>query len=227
MTNWDKIAASYNAVLDSRKTYVFSHVRRLVVESQPRTLLDFGCGDGLFSVSCAALIPSIFNYDISPGMLSIARSNCAPLKNIQVIDTLESLASGSCDVVTLNAVWMCLSTNDDCLNVLGSVMRVLAPKGRFIASFTHPCFRDQQFSTYKTDFDQRNYLSNGTRFKVQIFDGSRHVELEDTHWNFSAMSHQLEAAGFAIRRLTELADAPPGAGSPWTVLSAIKDDRLL
>ena len=224
--DWNEIARSYSNVENSKRTTVFPFLRDRLKESNPARVLDFGCGDGAFSLMCRDVAPAIFNYDISIEMSSLAREACAGLAGISVLATLDELDPGSIDAITMNAVWMCLPTAEACANALRQMRALLRSGGWLFASITHPCFRDRQFSSYATEFDQRNYLRNGTSFKVRVFDRNSSVEFTDTHWNFSAVTGQLADAGFAIKRIYELPDASNGAtatlGSPWVVLEAVK-----
>jgi hypothetical protein len=122
------------------------------------------------------------------------------------------------------AVWMCLPTAKEGEKALRDVRRLLTPNGYFFAGVTHPCFRTSRFRTYETDFDGRNYLTNGARFNVRIFDSHRECRVVDTHWNLSEMSRQLMASGFFIARIYEIADIggerrkKRAIGCPWLVL---------
>jgi SAM-dependent methyltransferase len=138
-----------------------------------------------------------------------------------VVTSTEGLASSSFDVVTLNAVWMCLSSEEECLRVLKEIHRLLKAGGHLIASVTHPCFRDRSFSTYRTDFDMRNYLKDGSPFQVRMEDGTNGVEINDTHWSLGAMSRQLKQSGFVDTGFLELGDGQDlAAGSPWLIITA-------
>ena len=154
-------------------------------------------------------------------MRDAARHSCSGASNISVVGSLDESASGSFDAVTMNPVWMCLPSHESCKRALGQIRSCLKSGGYLVASFTHPCFRMQKFATFHTDFDNSNYLKNGTTFQVHIFDGIHSVSVTDTHWSFTAMSEQLYEAGFVIARVYEIGDPKPGAaGSPWVVLVA-------
>jgi ubiquinone/menaquinone biosynthesis C-methylase UbiE len=229
MTDWNSISSLYNGIADTRLTTVFQFVRSLVVNLRAGSLLDFGCGDGRFGLMCAKDFQRVVNFDLAPSMLDEARRNAEGVSNISTVNSICECPDHSFDVVTMNAVWMCLATFSECLSVLRSIARVLHRDGLFVASFTHPCFRDEQFSTYRTDFNMDKYLSNGARFRSTIFDGRSSVTVEDTHWNLDAVTSQLSATGFVVLRVFELPDAPatshalPQPSSmacPWLVIVA-------
>ena len=128
------------------------------------------------------------------------------------------------DIVTMNAVWMCLPTHSYCIEVLSNINKLLKPNGVLIASVTHPCFRAVEFSTYHTNFDPHNYLQNGIEFQVKIHDKAKNIIITDTHWNLTAMSSQLKESGFTLEEMVELPDIQTNDnfvyGSPWLILYA-------
>jgi 2-polyprenyl-3-methyl-5-hydroxy-6-metoxy-1,4-benzoquinol methylase len=228
---WNEVAERFLGIIDeSRTVLVFPRVRDLIARSGARRLLDFGGGNGSFALSCSELsLQQIATFDPSEVMTKFARRMCQSTA-IEVIDDLGQIAPGAFDVVVMNAVWMCFETESDALDSFRTVSRLLPPQGRLICSVTHPCFRDEAFSTFRTNFNQENYLQNGTQFDVFLTDGSHSVTIRDTHWNLEAMSGQLEACGYAISRLHEIPDhaVPMGnrAASPWLIIEAIKTREI-
>jgi len=139
---------------------------------------------------------------------------------------IEEIQPGLFDFVTFNAVWMCLTSREACLDTLSEIARLLRSNGRLIASVTHPCFRNCKFPNYFTDFSDRDYSSDGTLFNVTIYDGKRELHIVDTHWSLTAMSEQLNESGFVIENLYELPRSTSGSSqhdaSLWLVIVARK-----
>jgi hypothetical protein len=227
MAQWNDIAAEYSAIRDSRRDTVFGYLLERFAHLTPSHLLDYGGGDGTYASRCASLpIRRIATYDPAPNMVRFARETCRHSTKIEVASSCTALARHSFDVVTFNAVWMCLSTREKCLEVLSDIGALMTEEGTLYASVTHPCFRAQRFSTYSTDFDLKNYLSDGHPFRVKIFDGEKEITVEDTHWSLGGMSTQLRDTGFEIEELVELPDAKTAGsenyGIPWLVIIARK-----
>ncbi len=86
-------------------------------------VLDYGGGDGKFAVLCAESLSlqEIVTYDPAPRMTSLARSLCANFKQIRVAEAIQEIQSGRFDVVTFNAVWMCLTSREACLDTLSEI----------------------------------------------------------------------------------------------------------
>ena len=228
ITDWNTIADAYSDIDDPHERPALTFVRERLATLQPKRLLDYGGGDGKFAVLCAQSLPlqEIVTYDPAPRMTSLARSLCANFKQIRVTETTEKIQSGIFDVVTLNGVWMCLTSREACLKVLSEIARVLRSNGALIASVTHPCFRSCNFSDYSTDFSNRRYLNDGTLFNVTICNGKRELHIIDTHWSLTAMSSQLSESGFVIENLYELPRSTSGSSDPnaslWLVIVARK-----
>ena len=228
VTDWNAIADAYSEIGDPEGRAVLTFIRQKLTTLRPKRLLDYGGGDGKFAVVCAQSLPlqEIVTYDPAPRMTSLARSLRANFKQIHVTNAIQEIESGIFDVVTFNGVWMCLTSRKACLDVLKNIARLLRPNGRLIASVTHPFFRTCKFSGYSTDFNDRDYFNDGTLFNVTIYDGKRELHIVDAHWSMTAMSSQLNEAGFAIENLYELPRPTGGssqhAASLWLVIVARK-----
>jgi SAM-dependent methyltransferase len=228
VTDWNAIAEAYSDINDPQERAVLAFIREKLATLQPKRLLDYGGGDGKFAVLCAQSLPleEIVTYDPAPRMTSLARSLCADFKQIRVTETIQEIESGIFDVITFNAVWMCLASREACLDTLKKIARLLQSNGRLVASVTHPCFRTCKFSNYSTDFNNRDYFNDGTLFNVTINDRKRELQIVDTHWSLTAMSSQLHESGFAIENLYELPRSTTGSSqhnvSLWLVIVARK-----
>src|SRR5919108_5441123 len=168
ITDWNAIADAYFHIDDPHERAVLTFVRDKLRTFQPKRLLDYGGGDGKFAVLCAESLPvqEIVTYDPAPRMTSLAQSLCAAFTQIRVTDTINQVQSGTFDVVTFNAVWMCLTSHQACLETLSEIASLLRSNGHLVASVTHPCFRTWKFSDYSTDFNNRDYFNDGTLFNV-------------------------------------------------------------
>src|SRR2546423_5082658 len=213
VTDWNAIADDYFDVDGPEGRAVLAFIREKLTALQPKRLLDYGGGDGKFALLCAEslALQEIVTYDPAPRMTSLARSLCANFKQIRVTDMIQEIESGIFDVVTFNAVWMCLASREACLDALKKIARLLRSKGHLIASVTHPCFRTCKFSNYFTDFNNRDYFNEGALFNVTICDGERELHIVDAHWSFTAMTSQLNESGFAIESLYELPRSTSGS----------------
>lgn len=117
--------------------------------------LDLACGDGCFTVPCAANGTKIIAGDISNNMLSIlqqkAQHNGISLENVTLcrMNALSiPMANESIDVVVANSVLHLLSNPK---KVIGEIWRVLKKGGSFL------CIDDLPGKNQSTIFDNFQY----------------------------------------------------------------------
>ncbi|HEV7165158.1 MAG TPA: class I SAM-dependent methyltransferase [Gammaproteobacteria bacterium] len=98
------------------------------------SLLDFGCGTGVFSRQAADLIEGVVGVDVSPLILDVARGVCAQMPNVQLllIDG-EHLPFGdvSFDCAVARET-LCYVPDARLEIVFAEVYRTLTPGGRFL-----------------------------------------------------------------------------------------------
>src|SRR6266568_4122678 len=136
ITDWNAIADAYFEIDAPKGRAVLTFVREKLTTLQPKRLLGYGGGDGKFAVLCAESLPlqEVVTYDPAPRMTALARSLCANFKQIRVTDAIQEIESRIFDVVTLNGVWMCLTSREACLDALKKIATLLRPNGHLIAS---------------------------------------------------------------------------------------------
>ena len=62
---------------------------------------------------------------------------------------------------------MTLPSYEACLRYLAEQHR-LRCEGRAFIVVTHPCFREESYSSFKTQFNNEDYLQNGASFGVEV-----------------------------------------------------------
>jgi SAM-dependent methyltransferase len=191
-------------------------------------LLDVGCGSGYFAREMAQRGARVSAIDISPRMIELARSieSKSPLGiEYQVTDAadLSSLyAAHSFDMAT-----SCVALQDmpNVDRVFAAMQGVLAPKGRFVASITHPC-SDTPFRKWERDesggkrwlcidryFDREVLEFRWIRWPEAFTTTALHVPLEDWFgWilgaGFSLNGyHEPRPSEEALRHQPDLEDA--------------------
>jgi SAM-dependent methyltransferase len=206
---------------DNRDEVLFPWVRETVSAKKPRDVLDFGCGDARFSLQVAHQIQGrVVAYDRDPHMREQARRRIAADGHaaVSVCEEPDSTWDHTFDAICLLGVWMCWRTHAECVDNLGLLARSLKPEGVLVASVTHPCFRDRRFATYRTDFNEAGYMTNGTPFRVFVGQPGKEIVIEDFHWNVEALFTQAHEAGLVITDLKEHADGPQAGIPSWLSL---------
>lgn len=222
---WKRIAEQYSRIADARISRVFPEIVRLLLDSNAARVLDYGCGDGRFAaLALQAGIPEMVLFDPVEKMRTLASTAIAPWNGqARVIERNDQTEKQGFDAVVWNAVWMCLPSRRECIECLLESVRSLRPGGVFIASVTHPCFRDRQFATFRTSFDMDSYYREGQPFQVTMFDSHNVVQFTDYHWSLGEMTRQLREAGLQLVEMKEVSDldeAPWPRGVPWLILVA-------
>lgn len=208
---WIDDAESYTALGNSSLVRsVHAEIASLVDELRPISILDFGCGDGRLLVSLKTEA-NLAAYDISSTMLSLARERLGDRVSAYYNDCSDIPSAGYA-VAICSAVLMCLESEPEYVSVLGEIHRILEDGGTGVFAVTHPCFRQSDFSDFRTAFtDGRefDYFANGTPFEVRIDDPAHEssARFVDYHWNMSFTVNALVETGFEIIRMLEPQDA--------------------
>lgn len=221
---WSELAEEYSKLGESRYDLVFPVVRDILQSAGAETVLDFGCGDGrlLREALDSGAIRQAVNYDFAESMYTLAKQAMKTRPRLRVVRSIEEVQPGSMQAVTSVAVWMCQPTEDACDRMLKEIHAVLRPCGHLVAAVTHPCFRWETFTTFKTDFDRQDYHRSGTSFRVTLRDKDAQLVVTDTHWNLEDITQQLHRNGFVVLRLHEIPDRPAEGPCPWLIVHAQK-----
>lgn len=113
-------------------------VLSLAGDVKDQTVLDAGCGPGLYASELVKRGARVIGFDQSRAMVALARQRVGPRAELRVHDLnapLDWLNDGAVDLViaalTINYV-------DDRVRALAEFRRVLKPSGAVIVSTTHP-----------------------------------------------------------------------------------------
>ncbi len=115
---------------------------RLAGEVSGMHVLDLGCGNGYLSRRFARQGAKVIAIDANAPLIELIRTREAQESSgitYYVADAahLEMLADGTFDLVICN---MALMDIENAEGAIQEVSRVLKPRGRFVASISHPCF---------------------------------------------------------------------------------------
>ena len=124
------------------RTLIDPPLLRLIGEVSGTRLLDLACGNGYLSRRFARQGAAVTALDANEPLIERARAREAqePLSiTYHVADAahLWMLEDGTFDLVVCN---MGLMNIENAAGAIQEVARVLRPKGRFVASLSHPCF---------------------------------------------------------------------------------------
>src|SRR5258706_13277080 len=125
-----------------RRALIDPPLLRLVGDVAGSRLLDLACGNGYLSRRFARQGATFVGVDANAPLIERGRAREAkePLDITYHVGNAEHLAmleGGTFDLVVCN---MALMDIEDAAGAIQEVARVLRPKGRFVASLSHPCF---------------------------------------------------------------------------------------
>jgi SAM-dependent methyltransferase len=178
---------AYNALYDRPA------VLALAGDVAGRTVLDAGCGPGLYAEEFLHRGAHVIGFDQSPAMVALAQRRVGAAADLRVHDLSAPLLwipDASIDLVVLA---LTLNYVDDRIAMLREFYRVLVPSGALVISTTHPT---------------ADWLRlGGSYFTVEAVEGSlspRH-DWPVRAWRrpLTEVCREFTDAGFTIRELLE------------------------
>lgn len=206
MTDYDDFARAYS---DANETnllnawYERPAMVRLAGDVDGRRVLDAGCGSGLLAAALRDQGALVSGFDLSPGMVSLARERLSDGADLRVADLGERLPydDGAFDVVVCS---LALHYLKDWASPLTELRRVLQPGGRLIISVPHPV-------VYMFNYQDRDYFAL-TQYSEEFEFGDHSAVLTYWHRPLHAMTDAFAEAGFQISAVSEppwSPDTPP------------------
>lgn len=112
---------------------LFPEYSKIVRKLNPKSILDFGCGDGILSAFLHETFPQcrITAFDDAVHMRELARYS---LGEVSVVESLQGLHF---DMICQNMV---LQDIDKPIELLRSLHRIINPNGYLITTLPHPVF---------------------------------------------------------------------------------------
>lgn len=206
---WSKNAESFmNVKHSSQENVLHPTLANLINEQNPKHLLDYGCGDGRILKKIKKNI-SIDVHDINKEMLELCEFNLGKRISSYYLEK-DSIPSKKYDAILLSMVLVCINNEKDFLSILNKIKISKTQEGRVYIAVTHPCFRDKNFSNFKTSFCSNQtyeYLKDGQPFNVFIEDDKPpFVGFTDFHWTLSFTINKIVESGLFIERIIETPD---------------------
>lgn len=161
---WDNLADWYDGWVGKEGS---KHHQRMAIpaalnllELQPgESLLDIGCGQGVFAPSVAETGAKYTGIDVSPALLDLARKHHGRDGRFYEADACRLELSKDLRAATFDAAVFILSIQD--INPLDAALRgaawALRPGGRLVMVMTHPAFRIPRQSGW--GFDENRKLT--------------------------------------------------------------------
>ena len=208
-SEWSRIAHDRHRQIVNGIDLSYTHVleptiRRLLVGCTLDHVLEIGCGTGNLTAEIAGLSKRVVGVDFSQGSIEIAKSTCAKYDNVSFVlaniqDIIGQFGRGVFSTVVANMVLMTCVDLESCVK---AVFDVLSPRGRLVATITHPCFWPS-YRGYSEEpwfrYDQELIIEAPFR----ISNESTGYVTTQIHRPLSAYTDVLSKTGFVIERVLE------------------------
>ena len=198
------------------------------------SVLDLGCGTGIFSAALAASGAEVVGVNPAAAMLAIARARPAPVVWVEASAQGLDLGRGFQAVVMTGHAFQTLLTSENRAACLGSIARHLAPGGRFFFDSRNPAAREWDRWTPEATREVRphpdfglveRWIAAAVTDLPGVIEYQTHDRLEDGRHlqarlrivfpGFEDLSAAIAAAGLRVDRwYGDAAGGPLRAGCP-------------
>ncbi|HET9847471.1 MAG TPA: class I SAM-dependent methyltransferase [Candidatus Dormibacteraeota bacterium] len=167
-----------------------------------RLTLDIGCGEGRVSRDLQALGHNVVGIDVSPTLVSLART-ADPSMRFLVADAARlPLDDGVAD---LAVAFMSLQDVDDMPAAIGEIGRTLQPGGVACLAIVHPINSAGQFEGIEPG---ARFVIAGSYLEPHIYEETIErdglaMSFNSRHWPLEAYFTAMERAGLAVDALKE------------------------
>ncbi|MEN9866605.1 MAG: hypothetical protein RL748_2195 [Pseudomonadota bacterium] len=188
--------------------YIEAPVIRRLIGKKSRlsnsTVLDIGCGPGVYTKLLLHAGASVVAIDSSAVMLKSAYEHCSSLppdilEKCQFIESSFEMADFGDKKFDLIIATFMISYFEDLTFALEKMRMHLSKKGKIIASMLHPI---RMFAKSKTDegYVVENYFENGF-YHADFLDENSSIYLK--RYNFEQLHFCINEAGLKIEQLIE------------------------
>lgn len=236
--DWDSMAIAYEMFNNAPDSYSYTIewpcIQQLLPSLRGKSILDFGCGTGIFTYLLEQYYPDeIFGVDSSEGMLKIAEekgqerhSRAKFIKGDE--DSLLCFGESSIDFVFSSTTTHYLP---DLKKLFTNIYRILKPEGICILSVIHPVYSAQYPVEHGDLFPEENdwvvrYLDKSRRAYIQPWieysDDFENRLSRSFHHTFGDYMNAILSSGFRIQQIRE--PLPP---EQWKVDSFGRYDAFI
>lgn len=209
---WFKNCAGYIKLLDNTDNYPAPYTKiaaptleTLVkkLTSKDDALIDLGCGEGYMTRRLSAIRQNITGIDLSPEMISAAKSLNNNIKYHQIdLEKPSSLLPKSHYSLAYSIlVFMYL---ENVHNALKNAFQWIKPGGHLIIAITHPCFYQQEnFSWFQSDTDEPYHLGDYFKERTTIRNIADKFKTHHIHRTLGNYVRTFSNSGFILKDILE------------------------
>ncbi len=164
--------------------------------------IDYGCGAGRSTRFLNSMGMNPIGVDVSDKMITSAREVDRSFgfnnKFVKIESGVIPVEDMSCNFVFSSFVLLVISSEDDMINVLKEMNRVLKEDGSVIISTGNENMHDpkRRWVSYETDFRENRDTTSGALNKIRIKDVG--AEFYDYNWLHKDYLRFFEKSGFVV-----------------------------
>ncbi len=199
----------FRIAVDPRGVHELLHVplANLVMQSRPKTVLDYGCGSGELAELLAQNIPGVTGYD--PDAIAIAKclehGGPAEYGNADMLERLRSDGTRF-DAVICSRVLCTIADGNELDAVLSDLRRLAADEGRVWVAVCNPFYLEVASTELNSRPAQVDHVYDDT-FVYQKAVAPHGNVREEVHRSVAAYQQAFAKAGLRVSALKELGGA--------------------
>lgn len=200
-----------------REMYEMDNAERMIlhpftatwVESlKPKTVLDYGCGDGYLATLLDPAI-EISLFDKNSSSLKQVSENLSAGR-FRYFHNEDQLPYNYFDCIVLSQVLMCIPSKEEIGRIAENIHQYKKPSGKLLIIVTHPCFLQYSFGHWYTSYSKNqpfNYLKEADPYTVYMKRPDMDpLTFTDYNWPLSSILNIFTNAGFRLSMVRELKD---------------------
>jgi len=231
-TSWQSVAGWYDSLVGDKGSYyheklVIPGVLRLLSDFRYSSVLDLGCGQGIFG---RAIKDNIIyqGIDLSKTLVESAKIRDKSVNHKYIVGDITKKLSIEKNNFDSAVCILALQNVVNPAEVVKVASEHLHDAGRFVLVLNHPCFRIPRQSAWGIDEKQNVQYRRVTRYlsamKIPVAAhpgrGKDSSVTWSSHFSLNELSGYLESAGFLIEKIEEWKSDKKSQGS-----AAAREDR--
>jgi len=211
MTNiWSKLSKTYAEGISTTEYILLPNVARALDNVDGKSLLDVGCGYGLFSSFFGQRGARVLGIDSSKKMVDLAKK-VSPKAHYEAMDvTKVSQLNQDFDYVLAVMVFCTLNNPQDFYNAFREISCVMKPKGRFVLVDEHPASKKNlETAVLKRQFPENSYFNSGQPYRVLLStEKGSEVSFDNYQWTLEDYANTIRNFNLEIIGIKEPRPSP-------------------
>lgn len=207
---WSKLSKPYAERIPTAVHILLPNVAGALDNVDGKSLLDVGCGYGLFSSFFGQRGARVLGIDSSKEMVDLAKK-VSPKACYKVMDVKEvSQLNQKFDYVLAVMVFCTLNNRQDFCNAFREISCVMKPKGRFVLVDEHPSSKKNlKTAVLEKQFPENSYFNSGQSYRVLLrSEKGSEVSFDNYQWTLEDYANTIRNFNLEIIGIKEPRPSP-------------------